>query len=634
MPQLSDLAVHAMGSMCEAKIQGRNPIFLGLRCDVRTVLQRRHLELHQTTVWSNRAGFLLEAWRGQGRRCKQGIVIASFDARMADVGMNNAHRMNFNEYMVTLDKPLGIRFVQTLDGKVYVEALVRQGNAHNSQLIMVGDVLKKTSAVFGDAMCDVEDFSCTMHAIKGYNGPVSLVLERPVPPLLVQSLVSRSTEYSFNCGHVAIATWQFNILTSDLQPSRSDSKKEGKVGFSVYTSKFLQPRGLKALARLSRVMHEDINYKDNVNARAANTYSVTSLLEVDMPCEVIASFSDEPGGKVEWTHGDFPIEEYNCSLERAKGDLSYNHSLGMQYTKITMQILVGSCIQTQSDVNTLARNLGITAVLDLRCESEQVNWGIDGEAIERSFYEAGLVVVKCSIRLVDSVDLRRKLPFAVGVLYRLLRKGHCVFVTCTTGLDRSPTCVISYLHWIQDVALSEAVDFVTNLHPCGPDRAAIVWATWDLIAMVEKENHKGPPTHAVQLVWNHGCREGEEVLLVGDFEGWNKPIKALHTSGPNYTANLRLPQGKYSYKFIVGGHWRHSSSLPSEVDKWGNVNNVITVGDKATSNFDSPVCRNIKELTCTKVIERPLTEEERFTLAFAARYMAFSICPITLTPKI
>ena len=33
-------------------------------------------------------------------------------------------------------------------------------------------------------------------------------------------------------------------------------------------------------------------------------------------------------------------------------------------------------------------------------------------------------------------------------------------------------------------------------------RAAIAWATWDLIAMVENGSHDGPATHAVTFVWN------------------------------------------------------------------------------------------------------------------------------------
>lgn len=73
-------------------------------------------------------------------------------------------------------------------------------------------------------------------------------------------------------------------------------------------------------------------------------------------------------------------------------------------------------------------------------------------------------------REVDSMDLRKKLPFCVGLLLRLLRKNFRVFLTCTTGFERSPACVIAYLHWIQDTALHAAHNFVTGLHSCRPDR--------------------------------------------------------------------------------------------------------------------------------------------------------------------
>jgi hypothetical protein len=203
-------------------------------------------------------------------------------------------------------------------------------------------------------------------------------------------------------------------------------------------------------------------------------------------------------------------------------------------------------------------------------------------------------------RDVDTVDLRRKLPYAVGVLHRLLRRCHRVFVTCTTGLDRAPSCVIGYLHWIQDVSLPQAYEFVTSLHRSGPDRCvgfplslsfeliklwtkkgyrwlkiqkwellnclvpfsiakqtvnvisqfgtrnelaiwrtdfvvtlrfcrpALVWATWDLIAMVEQGKHEGLPTHSVQFVWNHGCN----------------PVSWLYLQSPGQstTANHRQPR--------------------------------------------------------------------------------------------
>lgn len=70
----------------------------------------------------------------------------------------------------------------------------------------------------------------------------------------------------------------------------------------------------------------------------------------------------------------------------------------------------------------------------------------------------------------DSFDLRKKLPFCVGLLLRLLKKNYRVFVTCTSGFDRSSTCVIAYLHWMTDTSLHAAYNFVTGLHLCRPDR--------------------------------------------------------------------------------------------------------------------------------------------------------------------
>lgn len=299
---------------------------------------------------------------------------------------------------------------------------------------------------------------------------------------------------------------------------------------------------------------------------------------------------------------------------------------------ITEQIYVGSCIQSESDVRKLL-NMGITAVLNFQSESERANWGINSRVINESCCNSNILMVNYPIREVDSVDLRKKLPFSVGLLLRLLRKNHRIFVTCTTGFDRSPACVIAYLHWIQDTALSAAHNFVTGLHSCRPDRPAIVWATWDLIAMAENGKIDGPPTHVVNFVWSNGCREGEEVCLVGDFTGnWKESIKAVHKGGLRYEAEVRLRHGKYSYKFIIGGQWKHSTSLPTERDEHGNVNNVIRVGDVARIR-PTPNELHIKDPTVVKVIERQLTEDERFMLAFAARRIALAICPINLSPK-
>ncbi|KAL8247280.1 hypothetical protein R6Q59_008496 [Mikania micrantha] len=84
-------------------------------------------------------------------------------------------------------------------------------------------------------------------------------------------------------------------------------------------------------------------------------------------------------------------------------------------------------------------------------------------------------------------------------------------------------------------------------------------------------------THSVTFVWNG--HEGENVELIGDFSNWKESIKATHKGGPRYEAEVRLAQGKYYYKFIVNGDWRHSTSSPTERDDRGNLNNILEIGE-------------------------------------------------------
>lgn len=52
--------------------------------------------------------------------------------------------------------------IQKSGVRLMYDAALLQGNAEESMMIMVGDVLKKTSALFGDTMWDVEDFGRSM----------------------------------------------------------------------------------------------------------------------------------------------------------------------------------------------------------------------------------------------------------------------------------------------------------------------------------------------------------------------------------------------------------------------------------------------------------------------------------------
>ncbi|KAF8378285.1 hypothetical protein HHK36_029624 [Tetracentron sinense] len=531
--------------------------------------------------------------------------------RVSAMSTDSSFKMNLNEYMVTLQIPLGIRFALLTDGKIFVHALKKGGNAEKSRIIMVGDTLKKASNGSGGGLIEIKDYGDMQKMLKEKTGTSSLVLERPFSPFPIQQLhLMSDLDILFNRGRVPMATWNRTILASNLQPSEGS----GNSGFVIFSAKFLTSHGWKFLSGQNGSIYPQMQ---------------KNILAAPMS-QLVCIFSEEESGDVEWAHGNFPLEEYIKAIDRSKGELYYNHSLGMRYSKITEQIYVGSCIQTEADVESLSNDVGITAILNFQSGSESENWGINSKSINDSCRRFNILMINYPIREAYSFDLRKKLPFCVGLLLRLLKKNSRVFVTCTTGFDRSVACVIAYLHWMTDTSLHAAYNFAIGLHSCKPDRPAIAWATWDLIAMVENGIHDGPATHSVTFVWNG--HEGEDVYLVGDFTGnWKEPIKVVHKGGPKYEVEVRLPQGKYYYKFIISGQWRHSTTSPTETDKRGNVNNLIMVGD--TASVRPSVQQQTKDAVVVKVIERTLTETERFMLAKAARCVAFSVCPVKLSPK-
>ena len=76
-----------------------------------------------------------------------------------------------------------------------------------------------------------------------------------------------------------------------------------------------------------------------------------------------------------------------------------------------------------------------------------------------------------------------------------------------------------------------------------PRRAAIAWATWDLIAMVEKGIHDGPPTHAITFIWN-GQEVTKILLCFTACSTFEKPIRSL-LSRSDFTLLLILVRNSF-----------------------------------------------------------------------------------------
>lgn len=150
---------------------------------------------------------------------------------------------------------------------------------------------------------------------KEKSGLCSLVLERPFSPFPIQQLhLVNDLDLLFNKGRVPFATWDKTIMASNL---RTSSDSSGNSGFVIFSSKFLTPKGW--------------NYLNDQNGQAQPKLQRNAPAE---PINQLVTIFSEESGDVEWAHGNFPLEEYVKALDRSKGELYYNHSLGMRYSKV------------------------------------------------------------------------------------------------------------------------------------------------------------------------------------------------------------------------------------------------------------------------------------------------------------
>jgi protein-tyrosine phosphatase len=151
----------------------------------------------------------------------------------------------------------------------------------------------------------------------------------------------------------------------------------------------------------------------------------------------------------------------------------------MDFSEILPNLFVGSCPRSPADIDWLKDGLGITAVLNLQTDEDFGYWGIRWERMQAAYRRAGVELRRVPVQDFNPEELRRKLPACVEALDELLRAGHTTYVHCSAGMNRSPSTVVAYLHWIRGMGLDEAMAFVLEKHPCDPYVEAIRGATED-----------------------------------------------------------------------------------------------------------------------------------------------------------
>jgi protein-tyrosine phosphatase len=151
----------------------------------------------------------------------------------------------------------------------------------------------------------------------------------------------------------------------------------------------------------------------------------------------------------------------------------------MDASEILPCLFVGSCPRNTADIDALNRDAGITAVLNVQTDEDFSYWGIVWGTLEAHYRVSGIEIRRVPVRDFDPDDLRLKLPHCVEALGQLLGGGHVAYVHCSAGINRAPSTVIAYLHWVEKWDLDRAVEHVTRSRSCDPYVAAIRLASED-----------------------------------------------------------------------------------------------------------------------------------------------------------
>ncbi|KAK9909066.1 hypothetical protein WJX75_006695 [Coccomyxa subellipsoidea] len=260
--------------------------------------------------------------------------------------------------------------------------------------------------------------------------------------------------------------------------------------------------------------------------------------------------------------------------------LTYCHEDGINFALVLDNLIVGSCLQTAKDVDRLADEEGVGAIVNLQEDSDMDYFSLDLEPIRQRCIERGDVAHnRYPIRDFDPFDLRRKLAGAVQLVAdqagHLQGTGKKVYIHCTAGLGRAPATALAYMYWCCGFSLQDAISTFMAVRPCNPRIVAIRQASVDLLV-------DGTALTPVRIAVSRTF--GATSLQIAGLDvGWGQQIDMDYdTKTHRHVVTRSLPPGRYPYKFIMDGHWTYSADHPTFTEG-DHTNNYVDVSSTTTS---------------------------------------------------
>lgn len=279
--------------------------------------------------------------------------------------------------------------------------------------------------------------------------------------------------------------------------------------------------------------------------------------------------------------------QYSETMKAKMGSvLEYRHEEGMNYASPLHGLIIGSCLQTPADVDTLKKE-GVGVIFNLQEDQDMAHFHIDIEAIQRHAAEVGIEHVRSPITDFDPLSLRRHLPDAVRRLRAAMAKRPAmegeeeeapeagsapitVYIHCTAGLGRAPGVALAYMFWILGINLDEAYRQLYQVRRCHPQLKMIRAATCDLLAGGE-----GARVPVCLRIKQPGATSVE---IAGLDVGWKSRLPLKKAEGEEeFVLEHTLPPGSYQYKYVIDGTQWLPNLASATVEDNGNVNNVVDV---------------------------------------------------------
>jgi hypothetical protein len=295
-------------------------------------------------------------------------------------------------------------------------------------------------------------------------------------------------------------------------------------------------------------------------------------------------------------------DAYSTNMTQAMGSvLTYRHELGMNYSFIRPDLIVGSCLQGPQDVDKL-RKIGVKTVFCLQQDPDLEYFGVDIHAIQDYCLQfSDIEHCRAEIRDFDAFDLRLRLPAVVSKLHKLANcNGGVTYIHCTAGLGRAPAVALAYMFWILGYSLTEGHQLLQSKRACFPKLEAIKLATADILT--------GLSRNCVTLKWENGSCSCVEIS--GLDVGWGQRIPLTYDKEKGaWILEKELPEGRYEYKYIVDGDWLcNQNEQITKPNADGHVNNFIQVSRDGTSDQE----RELRERLSGP--DPDLMEEERLVV--------------------